>query len=102
MNNVLHVLKLSTDEQERFFRNQQSESLEQFRMHHGVADAGLVFQAHEDKTFGRAGTLTTNHISSNAHIRAVSFLTEIARTMNALQARANQSHGMPPYGKMRA
>src|SRR5579884_2385478 len=64
-NNAVGILHLTFDEQESFFGDHEAETLEHVGIDNGVGNAGLVFQADKNKSFGGAGTLTADHVAGN-------------------------------------
>ena len=84
--------------QKRFLRDDEPQFLEKFGRDDGVAHARFIFQADENKTFGRAGTLAANDVAGNPHYLPVPGLGKIARGPNARQLRAHQGHGMRAGG----
>src|ERR1700752_99480 len=64
----------------------------------GVGDAGFIFQADKDKTFGRSGALARDDAASDAETLAARNLAQFAGTANphGIEPGAPVGHGMRP------
>lgn len=85
---VFTSLKLAGDLEEVFLRNDQTEILEQLRLYDGIADAGFIFKADENKAFGGPWTLSANHISGDGNDLSFAAAGKISGAPDFLELRA--------------
>ena len=89
---VVGVLDLAFDDEKVFLRDEEALFFEELRRDDGVGDAGFVFEADEDKTFGGAGSLTANDVAGDANALAVAGFWEIRGAPNIFELGTQQSH----------
>jgi hypothetical protein len=94
----------SLDLQKRVMDNHAVILLKQLWGDDDVRDTGFVFQAQEDKSFRRAGTLPDNHRSDYFHRLAVGKMLQDAggRNSECVQLSAMVSERMWAYGQASA
>ena len=85
---VFTGLKLAGDLEEVLLRNDETEVFEQLRLYDGIADAGFVFKADENKAFGGNWTLSANHICSNGNDLSFAAAGKISGAPDILELRA--------------
>ena len=75
-------MHLALDEQKGFFGDHEPEAFEQVWFDDCVGNPGLIFQTDKNKSFGGAGTLAANDVSSDLNRRTVLGVNEIGRAPN--------------------
>src|SRR3954447_7018627 len=73
------ILHFALDQEECFFRDEQTHFLEKVWMNNGIGNAGFVFKANKNESSRGAGTLTANHVAGNLDGRTMARLHEISR-----------------------
>ena len=89
---LIRVLDLAFDQEERLFRNREPKAFEQIWCHDRIRNSGLILQTHEDKSLGRSRPLPANDIAGDRYPTAMAGGGEITGSPNIWQLIAQQFH----------
>ena len=95
-------LEAAFNEEEAFLGDGEAEFLEEGRRDDGVADAGFVFEADEDKAFRGAGALAADDVAGDANSLAMFATREVDGAPDVLEVRAQEGHGVRTDGEGKA
>ena len=92
------ILNFTVDGEKRFLSDSKPSLFEKLRIDNNVGNAGLVFEADKDKSFGSAWSLAADDHSRDMNMLSIPALRQIARQGDIMQPRANKSHRMTSRG----
>ena len=94
------ILQFALDQQKLLVHDEDVICVEKLRRDDGVGDAGFIFDAEKDESFGGAGALARDHSAGDANLGAIGKIAEFDGGANALpfHLRAMVSHGMRADG----
>lgn len=97
--NIFAGLEPAGDFKEGFLGDDEAQFLEKLGANDGVGDAGFIFEADEDKSFGGAGALTADDIARDGDDLSFTAFHQVDGTPDIRQLGTQQGHGMRTGGK---
>jgi hypothetical protein len=86
---VVLMLKAAGNQEEWFLGDDEAEFFKELRVYDNIRNAGFIFEAEKDETFGGAGALAANDVARDADQLVVASGGEIGGAQNILEMRTN-------------